>query len=83
MFSMESYILIEQEDIGIEVNEAGNAELTIDWDDDDTETTSKSAAEANDDGVARGKDALTVLDNPSTRFQFIDELSEVSTFLSY
>lgn len=79
---MVSYILIEQEDIGIEVNEAGNAELTIDWDD-DTDATSKSAAEAEDDGVARGKDALTVLDNPSTRFQFIDELSEVSTFLSY
>lgn len=33
---------------------------------------------SSDDGVARGKDALTVLDNPVTRFQFIDELEEVS-----
>jgi len=31
------------------------------------------------DKVARGKDALTVLDNPATRFIFMDELYEVST----
>lgn len=31
-------------------------------------------------GVARGKDALTLLDNPGTRNQFIDQLVEVSCF---
>lgn len=29
-------------------------------------------------GVARGKDALTLLDNPATRNQIIDQLVEVS-----
>lgn len=28
-------------------------------------------------GVARGQDALTLLDNPATRNQFIDQLVEV------
>ncbi|XP_028026242.1 CDK5 regulatory subunit-associated protein 3 [Bombyx mandarina] len=32
-------------------------------------------------GVARGKDALTLLDNPSTRNQFIDQLVELESFL--
>ena len=67
-----------QEDIGIEVSDAGNAELSIDWGDDDV-TSAASAADtgAAGDGIARGKDALSVLDNPTTRFQFIDELSTV------
>lgn len=29
------------------------------------------------DGVARGQDALSVLDNPATRFHFCDDLEEV------
>lgn len=29
------------------------------------------------EGVARGEDALTVLENPKSRSQFIDELMEV------
>ena len=67
-----------QEDIGIEVSDAGNAELSIDWGDDDVTSAALAAdTEATGDGIARGKDALSVLDNPTTRFQFIDELSEV------
>ena len=31
----------------------------------------------NDGGVATGKEALTILDNPSTRNDFIDQLFEV------
>lgn len=30
-------------------------------------------------GVARGEDALTILENPQSRSQFIDELMEVMT----
>lgn len=59
------------QDVEIEINDAGNAELAIDWGDDPP-----VEALENDD-VARGKDALTVLDNPTTRFQFMDELAEV------
>lgn len=32
-------------------------------------------------GIARGKDALTLLDNPSTRNQVIDQLVELESFL--
>lgn len=32
-------------------------------------------------GIARGKDALTLLDNPTTRNQFIDQLVELESFL--
>ena len=59
-------------DLNIEVSDAGNAELTIDWGDD-----AQGQGDVTEDGVARGKDALTVLDNPATRFQFMDELMEV------
>ncbi|XP_071754635.1 CDK5 regulatory subunit-associated protein 3 [Centroberyx gerrardi] len=34
------------------------------------------------DGVARGEDALTVLENPQSRSQFIDELMELEVFLT-
>lgn len=34
-------------------------------------------ADGHDGGVATGKEALTVLDNPSTRNEFIDQLFEV------
>ncbi|XP_069490736.1 CDK5 regulatory subunit-associated protein 3 isoform X2 [Ambystoma mexicanum] len=33
------------------------------------------------DGVARGPDALTILQNPETRSQFVDELLELEIFL--
>ncbi|KAK6473157.1 CDK5 regulatory subunit-associated protein 3 [Huso huso] len=34
------------------------------------------------EGVARGEDALTLLENPATRNQFIDELMELEVFLT-
>ncbi|XP_022050258.1 CDK5 regulatory subunit-associated protein 3 [Acanthochromis polyacanthus] len=34
------------------------------------------------DGVARGEDALSVLENPQSRSQFIDELMELEVFLT-
>ncbi|NXT11065.1 CK5P3 protein, partial [Prunella fulvescens] len=34
------------------------------------------------EGVARGSDALTLLENPETRNQFIDELMELELFLA-
>ena len=59
------------------MSDAGNAEMTIDWGDD------AKVDAADTDGVARGKDALTLLDNPSTRFQFMDELVEVCYIIWY
>lgn len=38
-------------------------------------------ADGNDGGVATGKEALTILDNPSTRNDFIDQLFELEAFL--
>ncbi|XP_043464206.1 CDK5 regulatory subunit-associated protein 3 [Leptopilina heterotoma] len=38
-------------------------------------------ADGHDGGVATGKEALTVLDNPSTRNEFIDQLFELEAFL--
>ncbi len=34
---------------------------------------------AGPEGVARGEDALTILENSQSRSQFIDELTEVKT----
>lgn len=39
-------------------------------------------ADGHDGGVATGNEALTVLDNPSTRNEFIDQLFEVSKLFS-
>ena len=66
--------LLSLQDIEVNVEESGNAELAIDFGED-----SDAGGQTEDigDGVARGKDALTVLDNPQTRFQFTDELEEV------
>lgn len=35
------------------------------------------------EGVARGEDALTILENPQSRAQFIDELMELETFMAH
>ncbi|XP_064255704.1 LOW QUALITY PROTEIN: CDK5 regulatory subunit-associated protein 3 [Passer domesticus] len=58
----------------------------IDWGDGEqgqegTITVVESGTEA-PEGVARGSDALTVLENPETRNQFIDELMELELFLA-
>ena len=45
-------------------------------------TSSNSYIFSVDEGVARGNDALTLLDNNDTRNSFINELLEVSTYVS-
>nr|XP_021401165.1 CDK5 regulatory subunit-associated protein 3 [Lonchura striata domestica] len=57
----------------------------IDWGDGEgqegTITVLEAGTEAPED-VARGSDALTLLENPETRNQFIDELMELELFLA-
>lgn len=56
----------------------------IDWGDDTAAleiTVLETGTEA-PEGVARGSDALTLLEYPETRNQFIDELMELEIFLS-
>ncbi|XP_006889412.1 PREDICTED: CDK5 regulatory subunit-associated protein 3 [Elephantulus edwardii] len=56
----------------------------IDWGD-EAETLQITVLEAGTEapeGVARGSDALTLLEYPETRNQFIDELMELEIFLS-
>lgn len=57
----------------------------IDWGDDAAATLQITVLEAGTqapEGVARGPDALTLLEYPETRSQFIDELMELEIFLS-
>ncbi|TKC50614.1 hypothetical protein EI555_011547 [Monodon monoceros] len=62
--------------------EAGGGE--IDWGDDAAalQITVLEAGTQAPKGVARGPDALTLLEYPETRNQFIDELMELEIFLS-
>nr|XP_023409390.1 CDK5 regulatory subunit-associated protein 3 [Loxodonta africana] len=62
--------------------EAGSDEL--DWGDDAAvlQITVLEAGTEAPEGVARGPDALTLLEYPETRNQFIDELMELEIFLS-
>ncbi|XP_059526752.1 CDK5 regulatory subunit-associated protein 3 isoform X2 [Myotis daubentonii] len=62
--------------------EAGGDE--IDWGDDAAalQITVVEAGTEAPEGVARGSDALTLLEYPETRNQFIDELMELEIFLS-
>lgn len=56
----------------------------IDWGDDAvaSEITVLETGTEAPEGVARGSDALTLLEYPETRNQFIDELMELEIFLS-
>ncbi|KAK2505545.1 hypothetical protein MC885_019909 [Smutsia gigantea] len=55
----------------------------IDWGDTaDLQITVVEAGTQAPEGVARGPDALTLLEYPETRNQFIDELMELEIFLS-
>ncbi|KAM9209245.1 CDK5 regulatory subunit-associated protein 3 isoform 2-T2 [Dugong dugon] len=56
----------------------------IDWGDDAavSQITVLEAGTQAPEGVARGPDALTLLEYPETRNQFIDELMELEIFLS-
>ncbi|NXM05882.1 CK5P3 protein, partial [Tyrannus savana] len=75
----------EEIDWGITV-EPGPQEGGIDWGDGGDEqvqiTVLEDGAEVPEEGVARGSDALTVLEYPETRNQFIDELMELELFLA-
>ncbi|XP_076455666.1 CDK5 regulatory subunit-associated protein 3-like [Babylonia areolata] len=52
---------------------------SIDWE----EITHEDVApQVEEKGVARGEDALSVLDNPATRNLFIDDLMELESFLT-
>ncbi|XP_072523233.1 CDK5 regulatory subunit-associated protein 3 [Salminus brasiliensis] len=56
----------------------------IDWGESDTATVEIEVVDAGTncpEGVARGEDALSLLENPETRSQFIDELMELELFL--
>ncbi|XP_048174535.1 CDK5 regulatory subunit-associated protein 3 isoform X4 [Corvus hawaiiensis] len=57
----------------------------IDWGDGEGQEGTITVVEAGTEapeGVARGSDALTLLENPETRNQFIDELMELELFLA-
>uniref|UniRef100_A0A671WQ85 CDK5 regulatory subunit associated protein 3 n=1 Tax=Sparus aurata TaxID=8175 RepID=A0A671WQ85_SPAAU len=68
---------------------------TIDWGDFGTDTQDATSGitveggidwgisvEPSPDGVARGEDALSILENSQSRSQFIDELTELEVFLT-
>ncbi|NXF25276.1 CK5P3 protein, partial [Rhodinocichla rosea] len=72
-------------DWGITVEPSPQGDDGIDWGDgggqEGTITVVEAGTEA-PEGVARGSDALTLLENPETRNQFIDELMELELFLA-
>lgn len=61
-------------DFGIEVAESGAENGVV-------ETIVEVSSGGTDDGVARGQEALSVLDFPDTRNQALDELTELEAFL--
>ncbi|XP_043530684.1 CDK5 regulatory subunit-associated protein 3 [Chiloscyllium plagiosum] len=68
-----------------EVNSEEHGADMIDWGDDTTAAVEINVVESGaegDGGVAKGNDALTILENPETRNQFINELMELQEFLS-
>ncbi|XP_068775482.1 CDK5 regulatory subunit-associated protein 3 isoform X4 [Struthio camelus] len=74
----------EEIDWGIEL-EPSPQDDGIDWGDSESDGVQITVLEAGTEvpeGVARGADALTLLENPETRSQFIDELMELELFLS-
>ncbi|XP_019338133.1 CDK5 regulatory subunit-associated protein 3 isoform X1 [Alligator mississippiensis] len=85
--STEDGAQVEEIDWGISLEPAPQGAVGdgIDWGSGDSETVQITVLETGtqvSEGVARGPDALTVLENPETRSQFIDELMELETFLS-
>ncbi|XP_075767804.1 CDK5 regulatory subunit-associated protein 3 isoform X2 [Pelodiscus sinensis] len=75
----------EEVDWGISLEPDPQGPGGIDWGDgsggDPVQITVLEAGVQVPDGVARGPDALTLLESPETRSQFIDELMELETFL--
>ncbi|XP_003961131.1 CDK5 regulatory subunit-associated protein 3 [Takifugu rubripes] len=83
-----SAIKVEDEiDWGISLEPATeDASITgIDWGDSEAPPDKIEIVDAGTDcpeGVAKGEDALTMLENPQSRSQFIDELTELEAFLT-
>ncbi|XP_071433375.1 CDK5 regulatory subunit-associated protein 3 isoform X2 [Pithys albifrons albifrons] len=74
----------EEIDWGITVEPSAQDD-GIDWGDGEAEQVQITVLEAGSEvpeGVACGSDALTLLENPETRNQFIDELMELELFLA-
>ncbi|XP_025910176.1 CDK5 regulatory subunit-associated protein 3 [Nothoprocta perdicaria] len=72
-------------DWGITLEPSPQQDDGIDWgdgEDDGVQITVLEAGTEVPEGVACGSDALTLLENPETRSQFIDELMELELFLS-
>ncbi|NXA56635.1 CK5P3 protein, partial [Nothocercus julius] len=72
-------------DWGITLEPGPRQDDGIDWGDgegDGAQITVLDAGTEVPEGVACGSDALTLLENPETRSQFIDELMELELFLS-
>ncbi|KAM3859624.1 CDK5 regulatory subunit-associated protein 3 [Diretmus argenteus] len=66
---------------GAEETDAGG----IDWGESEAAPIEIEVVDVGTDcpeGVARGEDALTVLENPKSRSQFVDELMELDVFLT-
>jgi len=61
-------------DFGIEVADSGAENGSI-------EAVAEISISPSDDGVARGVEALSVLDFPDSRNQVLDELTELKAFL--
>ncbi|XP_060636868.2 CDK5 regulatory subunit-associated protein 3 isoform X2 [Anolis sagrei] len=72
--------------ISLEPETQESSAAGIDWGDQTEEAAAQiMVTEAGSDapeGVAKGPDALTILETPDTRNQFIDELMELEIFLS-
>lgn len=71
--------------ISVEPNSEGDGAGGIDWGDSETAPIEIEIVDVGADcpeGVARGEDASTLLENSQSRSQFIDELMELEVFLS-
>lgn len=72
-------------DYGENIDFGGNIdygdEQTIDFGDNDISSEVKIEDDSGDDGIAQGNDALTMLDYPQTRNNYIDEILELQAFL--
>lgn len=71
-------------DWGISLESGDDGAGGIDWGDSEPVPLEIEVVEAGTDcpeGVAKGEDALSILENPQSRSQFIDELMELEVFL--
>ncbi|XP_034049442.1 CDK5 regulatory subunit-associated protein 3 isoform X2 [Thalassophryne amazonica] len=69
-------------DWGISLETTSEDPSGIDWGDSEVPPIEIEIVDAGLDGVARGEDGLTMLENSQSRNQFIDELMELEVFLT-